>query len=190
MNPQLLNNDIQLNMATITSRLRVCGQAILQNRKEIGSKLDHISRWLSSHQEMIEQLKTINSSRISELSDMIQGSDITISIQKLMQLSINKDLDLGLLTDNLQEEAFTKKLLEEFEVVENTAEISTMGRFCSLLDLPSVPYLRKELDYLNFFQNQTIRSHWPIVLIESLEASNKNLPVSTNNDEVTTNHLI
>jgi hypothetical protein len=139
---------------------------------------------------MIEQLKTINSSRICQLNDMIQGSDITISIQKLLQLSISKDHDLGLLTDNLQEEAFTKKLLDEFKVVENTAEITTMGRFCALLDLPSVPFLRKELDYSNFFQNSKKCSHWPIVLIESLAASNINRPVSANHDEVITNHLI
>lgn len=183
MNPQLLNSDIQLNMSTISSRLRGCGQSILQNRIQIGSKLDHISQWLSSHQEMIEHLKTTNSSRISQLSDMIEGTDITISIQKLMQLSISKEHDLGLLTDNLQEEAFTKKLLDEFEVVENTAEISTMGRFCSLLDLPSVPHLRKGLSYSNFFnKNQSMRSHWPIVLIESLAAGNK-IPLSKR-DEV------
>ncbi len=184
INPQLLNSDIQLNMSTISSRLRGCGQSILQNRIKLGSKLDHISHWLTSHQKMIEHLKTTNSSRISQLSDMIEGTDITISIQKLMRLSISKEHDLGLLTDNLQEEAFTKKLLDEFEVVENTAEISTMGNFCSLLDLPSVPHLRKGLNYSNFFQNQSMRSHWPIVLIESLAASNKIPPVSAKYDEV------
>uniref|UniRef100_A0A0P6G8U6 Tripartite motif-containing protein 32 n=1 Tax=Daphnia magna TaxID=35525 RepID=A0A0P6G8U6_9CRUS len=181
MNPQLLDSNIQLNMATISARLRACDQAVLQNRIQIGLKLDQISRWLSAHQEMIEQLRTANASRISHLSDIMGVSHITISIQKLMQLSINKEGDLGLLTDSLQEEAVTKKLLEEFEAVEKTAEVSTMGRFNALLELPCVPHLRKELDFTNFFGNDKNISQWPVVLLESLVAKDQNPPIPTKN---------
>lgn len=174
MNPQLLNSDIHLNVANISARLQTCGQSIVQNRLQIGSKLDHISQWLASFQEMIERFKTNNSSRICQLNNMIQGSDITISIQKLMQLSINKDNELGLLTDSIQEESLTKKLLEEFEAVEKTADISATGRFSAFLDLPSVPRLCKELDYASFFTAGQTFAQWPIVMIESLAAYTQN----------------
>ncbi|XP_057364834.1 uncharacterized protein LOC130685538 [Daphnia carinata] len=181
MNPQLLNSNIQLNVESISARLRACDQAVLQNRIQIGLKLDQMSIWLSAHQEMIEQLRTANASRISHLSGIMGVSDITISIQKLMQLSINKEGDLGLLTDSLQEEAVTKKLLEEFGAVEKTAEVTNMGWFNTRLDLPCVPHLRKELDFNNFFGNDKNIPKWPTVLLDCLLAKDQNGPIPTKN---------
>ena len=163
-------------MANISARLQACSHAIIQNRLQIGDKLDHISQWLAGFQEMIERFKTNNSSRISHLSDTIQGTDITISIQKLMQLSVSKDYDIGLLTDSIQEESLTKKLLEEFESVAKTADVSASGRFNTFLDLPSVPRLCQEFDCTNFFMTDKTSSQWSIVmtLIESLAAFTQN----------------
>ena len=63
-----------------------------------------------------------------------------------MQLSVSKDYDIGLLTDSIQEESLTKKLLEEFESVAKTADVSASGRFNTFRDWPSVPRLCQEFD--------------------------------------------
>lgn len=170
MNPQLLDSDIQLNLATISSGLHTYGESILQNRIKIDEKLDRVIRWLCSFQEMVKKFKTANAKRISQITDMIQGTDITISIQKLMQLSINKEADLGLLSESIQEEKLTKNLLREFESIEKTADIPVVGRFRALLDLPSLPCIQREFAFDNFFPGGETAVQWPLVLMESLIA--------------------
>lgn len=179
---QVLNSNIHLNMGAISSRLQTSNQSILQNRIKIGAKLDEISRWLAFYQEMIEWFKSTNSTRISELNEIIQGSDITISLQQLMQLSLSKEQDFTLLSDTLKEESAMKEMMQEFETVEKMGEISAKDRFNGLLDLPSLPRIRKELDCNNFCATQKTPLQWPIVLIESIASSFCNHSSSSQNN--------
>lgn len=158
-------------MASISARVRAYDQSVLQNRIVTGAKLDRLSRWLSNSQKMIARMRAANSSRISQLSDNNEGPDNSISIQKLKELFINKEGDLGLLAGSLEEDSdsLTKKLLEDFEAMKIiTAIFSSVGRLNTPLDMPSVPHLRKELELINFFGDSKRSSQWAVVFFESL----------------------
>lgn len=172
MDSQLLNSEIRLNISSISTRLQSCSKQILKRRTEIDAKLEHMCRWLDAFKERVARFKTANASRISDLTDVVHGTDLTITIQKLMQLSISNEPDVGLLKDSLQEEAVVKQILQEFELVENTAEVASMERFSELLDMPSLPCIRKELDFASL-RNDKKLSYWPVVLIESLLGGHK-----------------
>ena len=54
---------------------------------------------------MIENFQKTNTSRINQLTGMMEGTDLTVSIQQLMQLSLSKEQekDLDILKDSKDE---------------------------------------------------------------------------------------
>lgn len=151
MNPQLLNAEINLNMASISAGLKTYGEATIRHRQEIGTKLDTLGRWLDSYRNMIDEFQKSNQSRIGQIKGMLQGTNLTLSVQKLMQLSISAEQNLGLLKDGQQEEAHTQKLLQELRSVEQVSEVLGTARKSPFVTLPYLPNLRKELDYEKYF---------------------------------------
>lgn len=184
MNSEILNSEIHLNMSSISARLKTWSKSILQNRILIGAKFDEINRWLVSYQEMIGRFRTSNSFRINQLQEMIEGNDLTISVQKLMQLSISKEQDLALLSDTMHEESAMKEIIKELSALEKTSETATKERYNSLLLLPSLPCIRKELDYARYFPLKQTSVDWPIILVESLANGNQSPFALIQNDEV------
>lgn len=166
MNPQLLNSEIQLNMVSLSAGLKAYGEAIIRHRREIGARLEHVSKWLNSYQRMISEFQTANQNRITQLTGMIQGKSLTLSIQKLMRLSMNAEENLGLLKDGEQEEALVSKLLQELKTIEQVADI----RKNPFVLTPFVPHLRKELEYDKYFPDEN-QLQWPALLLDALGPS-------------------
>ncbi len=122
MNPQLLNTEISLNMTSISAGLKTHGEATIRHRQEIGTRMDALGRWPDSHRSMIEEFQKANQSRISQIKDLLQGANLTVSVQKLMKLAISPEQNLGLLKDAQQEEARTLALLQELRSVDQGSE--------------------------------------------------------------------
>ena len=176
MNPQLLNSEIHLNMAKISDQFKTYGKSTIEHRKEIGSRLEKVHSYLSSCQKMICDFQKENTLRINQLSDqMKEGTDLTVSIQKLMQLSINKEEDIGVLKDTKEEETRMEILLQDLKNVEL---------------LPGFPApeasrqrIRKELEYSKYVK-EVPSSEWAVSFLNALNFDNNRItsnPLSTNN---------
>nr|CAG4649385.1 EOG090X07G2 [Scapholeberis mucronata] len=123
MDSKLLNSEIGFNVLSTSAQLQSCSKKILHRRIEIDAKLKRMCQSLDAFKDMVARFKSANASRISDLTDAVHGSDLTISIQKLMQLSISNEPEVGLLKDSLQEEALVNEILQEFEGIEKAAEL-------------------------------------------------------------------
>ncbi len=83
----LLNNKISFNISSISSGLRPHGEATIRHRQEIGTRLGTLG--LDYHRNM---------------TNMLEGTNLTVSVQKLMKMAICPvEKNLSLLKDAQQE---------------------------------------------------------------------------------------
>ena len=162
-----MDTQIHLNMKSVSAQLKTNGKAIIDIRKDIGSRMDQVGRWLSSCKEMLDKFKESNRNRIEELGGMIHGSDLTISVQKLIELSISKEQDLGVLKDSVAERAQVNHFLQELKSLQ---EQTKYGWTANQLSLTPLDYARERLYSSNKYFNNSQLAQWPAIFLASLAA--------------------
>ena len=167
MNPQLLNSEIHLNMTKISDQFKTYGKSTIEHRKEIGSRLEKVQVYLSSCQQMIDNFQKENTLRINQLNGLMEGTDLTVSIQKLMQLSISNEEDLSVLKDSKEEGARMESLLRDLKSVDplpgHAGPIAPMQR------------IRKELEYAKYVEEgSSSSSEFAVSFLTALSFGNRN----------------
>lgn len=186
MNPQLLNSEIHLNMTKISDQFKTYGKSTIEHRKEIGSRLEKVQVYLSSCQQMIDNFQKENTLRINQLNGLMEGTDLTVSIQKLMQLSISNEEDLSVLKDSKEEGARMESLLRDLKSVDplpgHAGPIAPMQR------------IRKELEYAKYVEEgSSSSSEFAVSFLTALSFGNRNssnpfssTPLFSSNSSTTT----
>lgn len=177
MSPQLLNNEIHFNVKNLTSRLSRRSESIVEHRQEIAERLEQVTAWLDFHKKLVDEIKFENAARMNELRELMQGTSYSISLQKLLQLTVNNNELHGQDTqkERLEEES-TLKIVQELRQVERLAKSFGVGRTSVLLSLPTLHCLRNGLNYESKLQNTV--DQWPLLLFEALN-TNLSTPLST-----------
>lgn len=165
-------------MKNFATHLSKQGQSIIKYRKEIAEKLEQACAWLDSHKRLIEKLRAENASRLKQLTETVDGTSATLSLQKLLLLSLNNS-EMPKLNTNTEaslEEDITWGVVQELRQVERLAKSFGVSRNNSLISLPTLQHLRNELNYESAIEDSIHR--WPLLLFEALNV-NPNTPLCT-----------
>ena len=154
-------------MTKISDQFKTYGKSTIEHRKEIGSRLEKVQVYLSSCQQMIDNFQKENTLRINQLNGLMEGTDLTVSIQKLMQLSISNEEDLSVLKDSKEEGARMESLLRDLKSVDplpgHAGPIAPMQR------------IRKELEYAKYVEEgSSSSSEFAVSFLTALSFGNRN----------------
>ena len=153
-------------MTKISDQFKTYGKSTIEHRKEIGSRLEKVQVYLSSCQQMIDSFQKKNTLRINQLNGLMEGTDLTVSIQKLMQLSISNEEDLSVLKDSKEEGANMESLLRDLKSVEPLP-----GHACSIAPMQRI---RKELEYAKYVEEGSSSSEFAVSFLTGLSFGNRN----------------